>query len=286
MIAADVRRPGWLERPAAAAASTVNGRSALLEALAAYRRGLREAPVVCKRGMAVRPAYHERTGSRHERRLPAAHLEPVEKRAHHEREGGGPLVFVASNGAVDRHGDTVAPEGWRLDGYLENPVVLWAHDYRQPAIGRADAVWSDGRALLARLKFAPTEFAEEVERLYRQGYQRGVSVGFRPLRFEERRDPVNGAFLGIRFLEQELLEISAVPVPANGDALLAEDTSRTPVSSTGTAPVFSQLERGQAPDARMPAVLSPVAGGLAAQAPDARTPAVDEVVGLLRGLRS
>ena len=129
-------------------------------------------------------------------------------------------------------------------------MVLWAHDYRQPAIGRAAAVWSDGRALLARLEFAPTEFAGQVERLYRQGYQRGVSVGFRPLRFEERRDPVNGAFLGIRFLEQELLEISAVPVPANGDALLAGDTALTPA--------LSRRERGQV---------------------------ADEVVGLLRGLR-
>ncbi len=170
----------------------------------------------------------------------------------------GPLVFVASTGEVDRHGDTVAPEGWRLDAYRDNPVVLWAHDYGEPAIGRAEeAVWSDGRALRARLEFAPTEFAGQVERLYRQGYQRGVSVGFRPLRFEERRDPVNGAFLGIRFLEQELLEISAVPVPANGGALLAED---------GIAATFAHEEWKPA-----------VAAG--------RNGTVDEVVGLLRGLR-
>ena len=143
--------------------------------------------------------------------------------AHNEKDvgPGGPLTFVASTGAVDRHGDTVAPEGWRLDAYRENPVVLWAHDYRRPAIGRAQSVWRDGAALLARLEFAPTEFAREVEDLYRQGYQQGVSVGFRPLRFEERRDSRTGAFLGIRFLEQELLEISAVPVPANRGALMA-----------------------------------------------------------------
>ena len=111
-------------------------------------------------------------------------------------------------------------------------------------------MWSDGRALRARLEFAPTEFAGQVERLYRQGYQKGVSVGFRPLRFEERRDPVNGAFLGIRFLEQELLEISAVPVPANGGALLAEEAAGS------------------------------------AEAPAEAGRSLDEVVGLLRGLRS
>jgi hypothetical protein len=55
--------------------------------------------------------------------------------------------------------------------------------------------------------------------LYRSGYQRGVSVGFKPLQYEERRHEKTGAFLGIRFLEQELLETSAVPVPANANAL-------------------------------------------------------------------
>ena len=131
----------------------------------------------------------------------------------------GPLRFVVSTGAVDRHGDVVSPEGWQLAAYRANPVVLWAHDYRQPPIGRAARVWQQGGALLAEVEFAPTRFAQEVEALYRQGYQQGVSVGFRPLRFEERRDVRNGALLGLRFLEQELLEISAVPVPANRGAL-------------------------------------------------------------------
>ena len=131
----------------------------------------------------------------------------------------GLLTVVASTGDVDRHGDVIAPEGWRLEAYRRNPVVLWAHDYRRPAIGRAAAVWREGDALLAQVEFAPTEFAGEVAALYRQGYQQGVSVGFRPIRFEERRDARSGAFLGIRFLEQELLEISAAPVPANGRAL-------------------------------------------------------------------
>ncbi len=73
--------------------------------------------------------------------------------------------------------------------------------------------------MLARMEFAPTEFAREVSALYRSGYQQGVSVGFKPLRYEERRQVNTGAFLGIRFLEQELLEVSAVPVPANRHAL-------------------------------------------------------------------
>ena len=264
MIEEGVRRPGRMEWPATApAGGAANGRMALLEALAAYRRGIREAPVVCKWGIGIAEA----TG------LPRRFA-----RNDKDVAGGGPLVFVASTGEVDRHGDTVAPEGWRLAGYRENPVVLWAHDYRLPAIGRADAVWSDGRALLARLEFAPTEFAGQVERLYRQGYQRGVSVGFRPLRFEERRDPVNGAFLGIRFLEQELLEISAVPVPANGDALLA-NAGALP-ASVGALPASV----GALPASVGANDYSPLQKGRELAAGDG-VAAMDEVVGLLRGLR-
>ena len=190
------------------------GRATLLRALAAHARGVGDAPMVCKWGTLAEPADALLTDPQGQESPHAAHNSK-------DVGPGGPLTFVASTGAVDRHGDTVAPEGWRLDAYRENPVVLWAHDYRRPAIGRAQSVWRDGAALLARLEFAPTEFAREVEDLYRQGYQQGVSVGFRPLRFEERRDSRTGAFLGIRFLEQELLEISAVPVPANRGALMA-----------------------------------------------------------------
>ena len=79
--------------------------------------------------------------------------------------------------------------------------------------------WSDGRRLMAQMEFAPTPFAREVAMLYAAGYQRGVSVGFKPLSYEERRNEKTGAVVGIRFLEQELLEASAVPVPANANAL-------------------------------------------------------------------
>ena len=98
-------------------------------------------------------------------------------------------------------------------------MFLWAHDYARPVIGRALETWTDTHRLMARVEFAPTPFAQEVAMLYGAGYQRGVSVGFKPLRYEERRHEKTGAILGIRFLEQELLEASAVPVPANRNAL-------------------------------------------------------------------
>ncbi len=224
----------------------VQPRAQLLHDLDAYRRGLAEAPVVCKW---VGDAPHPRPLSRRdrgdtdvfhpnpnplpsrERGVPPPGVRPPEGK-------GSGLTFVASTGDVDRHGDTVSLDGWRLDEYRSNPVVLWAHDYRQPAIGVAQPVWNDGRALVAQVQFAPTAFAREVEGLYRQGFQQAVSVGFRPLRFEERRDLRTGGFLGIQFLEQELLEISAVPVPANSRALLQDGQ---PHADRGAASVVALL---------------------------------------------
>ena len=168
-------------------------RERLLEALEAYRNGLGDAPLLRK--------WHGADT------------------AGEDAGQGQTMAFVISTDEVDRHGDVILAEGWKLESYQRNPVFLWAHDYARPVIGRAVAVWQEPHRLLARMEFAPTQFAQEVAMLYQAGYQHGVSVGFKPLRYEERRHEQTGAFLGIRFLEQELLETSAVPVPANRSAL-------------------------------------------------------------------
>ena len=159
--------------------------------------------------------------------------------------GAGTVTFVLSTDEVDRHGDVVSSDGWRLEAYRRNPVLLWAHDYRRPAIGRAASVWTEPHRLLATVEFAPTRFAQEVGALYASGFQWGVSVGFRPIRWEERRDHRTGAFLGLRYLEQELLEVSAVPVPANRQALRRGDEGNalTPGSSPGQALTLYRGER-------------------------------------------
>ena len=173
------------------------GRERLLEALDAFRRGVGEPPLLRKW-----------TGA-------GSDTGPVQK-----DDGPGPrLSFVLSTDEVDRHGDVISADGWNLESYRNNPVFLWAHDYARPVIGRALQTWSESRRLMAQVEFAPTPFAQEVAMLYAGGYQRGVSVGFKPLSYEERRHEKTGVVIGIRFLEQELLEASAVPVPANRSAL-------------------------------------------------------------------
>ncbi len=190
----------------------------LLEALEEYRRGIAEAPCVFKwsvLGAVAAAGESDQTGQGWQGKELG--------------DESSSMTFVASTEEVDRHGDVVSVAGWRLDAYRKNPVFLWAHDYSRPAIGRATEVWTtsseagrgagQGPGLLVKVEFAPTSFAQEVASLYRGGYQKGVSVGFRPLRFEERRHPQTGKFLGIRFTEQALLEVSAAPVPANENAV-------------------------------------------------------------------
>ena len=165
-------------------------RERLLESLEAYRRGLADAPVVQK--FAVSRA-----------------IAPNEDR---------PLTVVASDESADRLGDVVRADGWDLDAYKHNPVFLWAHDYTRTPIGRSSWVGVDGSKLLATVEFAPTAFAREVELLYRQRFLRAVSVGFRARAFSFRKGR-DGTVDGVEYTKQELLELSAVPVPANPHAL-------------------------------------------------------------------
>ncbi len=127
------------------------------------------------------------------------------------------LIIRASVGTEDRKGDLIDPTGWDLEGYRLNPVFLWAHDRSVPRIGKASEVWVSNGALHAVVEFAPTDFASEIAALYERGFMRGVSVGFLPRDTELR--PGSHGKRGIVYRRQELLEISAVPVPMHADAL-------------------------------------------------------------------
>lgn len=129
-----------------------------------------------------------------------------------------PFVFVASNDDVDRMGDVIEVSGWKLAGFKKNPVALWAHDSRTPIGTWEDVEVRDG-ALMARLVMAEANtspWINTIRSLLAQRILRACSVGFRAIRAVALEGSKVG---GIRFLEQELLEISVVSVPANAAAL-------------------------------------------------------------------
>lgn len=129
--------------------------------------------------------------------------------------------FVISTASVDRMGDTIDVSGWDLRAYKKNPVVLFAHDNREPPIGRAIRIGKKDGKLTSRAEFTPRDmnpFGHSIFQMYAGGFMKATSVGFRPLKFEMSEDEKRSG--GIDFLKQELLEFSAVPVPANPEALL------------------------------------------------------------------
>lgn len=141
--------------------------------------------------------------------------------------------FIGTTATRDRQGDEIPLKGWDFKSYRKNPVVLWAHDYGTPPIGKVTKITSesvkDKDAIVFDVKFAETPFAEEIRSLVHGGFLSATSVGFRSLKSqwieedeetrEERRKQEPDAMPGREFLKKELLELSIVPVPANAEAL-------------------------------------------------------------------
>lgn len=148
------------------------------------------------------------------------------------------LRFTISTAAIDRQGDTVAIDGWKLDNYLANPVVLWCHKYDCPPVAQAPSIGVKGKKLVSEAKFAVEidPFFNMVYRLYAEGYMRAVSVGFDPIKWAFSEEPSRR---GVDFYEQELLEYSCVPVPANPQALIQARS----VSGIDTAPLKRWAEQ-------------------------------------------
>jgi HK97 family phage prohead protease len=127
------------------------------------------------------------------------------------------LTFTASTQSVDRSGDRILGP-WKLDAFRKNGIILWAHDYRSLPIAKAKSISVIDGALVCVAEFIGPELspmADQVYRLYEAGFLKAVSVGFRPI-----DAPVMNDTNGYDFKSCDLLEISCVPVPANGEALM------------------------------------------------------------------
>lgn len=127
--------------------------------------------------------------------------------------GGGAIEVEASNEGEDRDRDIMRASGWITDNYRKNPVVLWAHEYRELPVAKTTDISVTDDALIARLQFADHDKAQDIYNLYAGGYLNAVSVGFVPLEWTPREKG------GRDYTKQELLEISCVPVPSNPTAL-------------------------------------------------------------------
>lgn len=140
------------------------------------------------------------------------------------------IDVIASTPSLDGNGRVVMQD-WDLARFEKNPVVLWNHglgagyfgdsadtDLTLP-IGFATNVRVEQGLLKATLNFVDEKanpIAEKVWQGIQQGSIRAVSVGWQSgdVRFEKH----DGAEVAV-LSQNELLEISAVAVPANADAV-------------------------------------------------------------------
>ena len=133
------------------------------------------------------------------------------------------LDFTASDESIDRYGDIITASGWKLDAYRRNPVFQNAHQYDDVlhTLGKALITEVRGNSLFQRIQFATdiNPFAKIAAGLYANGYLNAVSPGFIPIRWEDPQTNAARPQFGRKFLEQELLEVSAVGIPANPNAL-------------------------------------------------------------------
>jgi len=134
------------------------------------------------------------------------------------------LHMIASTQTPDRHGDTVMQSGVELDNFLANPVILNSHNYGDvtEVIARGENTEVKGKGAKARLEmdwvFAVNENpkAKIAFDLYAGKFLNASSIGFIPLEFKKNQDGTTDWYTILRW---ELLEVSAVSVPANARAL-------------------------------------------------------------------
>lgn len=126
------------------------------------------------------------------------------------------LTAVISTNSVDRMGEVLDPKGVDMKNFQKNPIVAWAHDYKLLPIGKALWTKKVQGGIMSKVKFASHAFAQEVFNLYREGFLKAFSVGFIPKDWEDgdgKKTPFR------TYTKWELLEYSAVPIPANPEAL-------------------------------------------------------------------
>jgi len=129
----------------------------------------------------------------------------------------GVFTFRASTSAVDRQNEMIDQQGWKLEDYKRNPVILDSHRYGSidDILGRARRVEVGPEGLEVDVEFAPTGKGQMARELVEAGMLNTVSVGFRSL----SRRPGAKAGEPMTHTGMELLEVSMVAIPANREAV-------------------------------------------------------------------
>ena len=140
-------------------------------------------------------------------------------------EATGRVSAVVSTEKVDRDGDVIRAEGWGLSNFLKHPVLLVNHDYYsiRSQIGEWESMEIKGNKMQGIARFYIGRGNADADWAFELAKEKSLafSVGFIP--DMDKAAPLNTedkfGINGMEFKGQELLEVSAVTIPSNPDAL-------------------------------------------------------------------
>lgn len=134
------------------------------------------------------------------------------------------IEHYISTETVNRYGYVLKNSGMRKENYSKNPIVLYQHStggfFETPKpseviIGKNLELRNDGKGIIALTQFDESELAEDIFQMNVAGYMNAWSVGWEGIGDDSFID-VNGVDT---VFEWDLLEYSAVIIPANPDAV-------------------------------------------------------------------
>ncbi|MBE5255656.1 phage major capsid protein [Serratia marcescens] len=144
------------------------------------------------------------------------------------------ITGIASTPSPDRDGDILEPDGAK---FRNDTPFLWQHDRSQPIGSCTPKMVKEGLQITAKLvKPTPDMPSQLVARLdeawssIKSGLVKGLSIGFRPIEYSYIDDA------GIRFISWDLLEVSAVTIPANAECSIqtVKSYDRQLLAASGT----------------------------------------------------
>lgn len=163
-------------------------------------------------------------------------------------EASRTVQFCFSDDQVDRMGEIVDQGSWDTKSYEGNPLILWGHDPSQPenVLGKGVSLsLNSGGKSYVTAQFDDDAVNPKAGMVFRQlvaGTLRCVSAGFIPHTIDTEDDvPV--------LKDNELLEISIVPIPANPRAValaLKEGSMSTKDAEWLTKSMESEIKHVQA----------------------------------------
>lgn len=128
----------------------------------------------------------------------------------------------------DRMEERFAPGAWQLDNYKDNPIVMWDHGTSiqrgKLPIGSGQNIAEDEGGLFSRTQFDKAdEFSMQVFGLFERKFLNAFSVGFIPKEFKVEPIGDDEDHKGLVWTNAELLEYSAVSIPANPGAVVSRE---------------------------------------------------------------